>query len=400
MSINQQVEKPLCELSIVMPCLNEAETLAICIRKAQRFLAENQVAGEIIIADNGSADGSQAIAQAEGACLVHVIEKGYGSALMGGIKAAQGQYVIMGDADDSYDFSALGGYLEKLRQDYDLVMGNRFKGGIQPKAMPPLHRYLGNPVLSGIGRLFFRIQVGDFHCGLRGFKRQSILQLDLRTTGMEFASEMVVKAALRALRITEVSTILHPDGRTRPPHLRSWRDGWRHLRFLLMYSPRWLFLYPGIALITLGILGMILLLPGPVTIGAVTFDIHTLLLSGTAIILGTQTVAFAILAKQFAINTGLLPPNIRFSSIIRKYSLEIVVGSGILLMLLGIIGIVYTVIIWGTVRFGGLEPVEMMRLLVPSVTLLAVGFQMILTGFFKGILDLPIQPQKKTNFEE
>lgn len=400
MSINQQIEQSTCELSIVMPCLNEAETLAICIQKAQRFLAENQVAGEIIIADNGSTDGSQAIAQAEGARLVPVTEKGYGSALMGGITAAHGQYVIMGDADDSYDFSALGGYLEKLRQGYDLVMGNRFKGGIQPKAMPPLHRYLGNPVLSGMGRLFFNIQVGDFHCGLRGFKRESVLQLDLRTTGMEFASEMVVKASLRDLRLAEVPTILHPDGRTRPPHLRSWRDGWRHLRFLLMYSPRWLFLYPGIALITLGTLGMILLLPGPVTIWAVTFDIHTLLLSGTAIILGTQTVAFAILAKQFAINTGLLPPNTRFSSIIRKYSLEIVVGSGILLMLFGMIGIVYTVIIWGTVRFGGLEPVEMMRLLVPSVTLLAVGFQMILTGFFKGILDLPVQPQKNVNFEE
>jgi hypothetical protein len=400
MSTNQNIEESACELSIVMPCLNEAETLAICIRKAKNFLLNNHVVGEVIIADNGSTDGSQTIAQEEGARLIHVTEKGYGSALMGGIEAAHGRYVIMGDADDSYDFSALIGYVEKLREGYDLVMGNRFKGGIQPKAMPPLHRYLGNPVLSGIGRLFFSIKVGDFHCGLRGFKRSAILTLDLRTTGMEFASEMVVKASLRGLRITEVPTVLHPDGRTRPPHLRSWRDGWRHLRFLLMYSPRWLFFYPGIALVALGMMGMMLLLPGPLTVGAVTFDIHTLLLSGTAIILGTQAIAFAILAKQFAINTGLLPLSARFSLVLERHSLEILVGGGILLVLFGTVGIVYTLMIWGTTQFGSLEPVQMMRLLVPSVTLLAVGFQTILAGFFKGILDLPIQQQKAASIEE
>ncbi|MHC5072213.1 MAG: glycosyltransferase family 2 protein, partial [Planctomycetota bacterium] len=249
-----------CELSIVMPCLDEAETLATCIEKARGFLERTGVAGEIVIADNGSSDGSQDIARSLGARVVDVSRKGYGAALMGGIRAARGRYVIMGDADDSYDFATLDPFLERLRAGCQLVMGNRFRGGIKPGAMPPLHRYLGNPVLSGIGKLLFRSPCGDFHCGLRGCSKTAIEQLDLRTSGMEFASEMVVKATLHGLEVAEVPTTLSPDGRSRPPHLHSWRDGWRHLRFLLMFSPRWLFLLPGISLIVLGVLLMVAIL--------------------------------------------------------------------------------------------------------------------------------------------
>jgi hypothetical protein len=311
---------------------------------------------------------------------------------MGGIKAAQGKYVIMGDADDSYDFAALDNFLEKLRAGFELVMGNRFQGGIQPHAMPILHQYFGNPVLSRIGKLFFRSPIGDFHCGLRGFNREAILKLDLRTTGMEFASEMVVKATLHQLHITEVPTILYPDGRSRSPHLRSWRDGWRHLRFLLMYSPRWLFLYPGLILTATGVLGMGLLLPGPLTLGKVTFDIHTLLISSTAIILGSQLVTFAILAKQFAINAGLLSDKPYFRTALEKISLEILLVTGGLLMLLGMVGIIYSVFLWATkAQFGSLVPTQMMRLLVPAITLVAVGFQIVMFSFFKGILELKIQ---------
>jgi glycosyltransferase involved in cell wall biosynthesis len=377
------------ELSIVMPCLNEAETLASCIRKAKHFLSSHHLQGEIIVADNGSTDNSPTIAQAEGARVVSVTTPGYGSSLLGGIKAAQGKYVIMGDADDSYDFAALAPFLAKLRAGFDLVMGNRFQGGIQPQAMPILHKYLGNPILSRIGRLFFQSPIGDFHCGLRGFNREAILKLDLRTTGMEFASEMVVKATLYQLRITEVPTILYRDGRSHSSHLRSWRDGWRHLRFLLMYSPRWLFLYPGLILITTGILGMGILLPGPFTLGKITFDIHTLLISSTAIILGSQLVTFAILARQFAINAGLLPDKPYFRTIVEEISLEKFLVTGGLLILLGTLGIVYSVYLWGAkAQFGSLIPTQMMRLLVPAITLVAVGSQIVMFSFFKGILEL------------
>lgn len=379
------------ELSIVMPCLNEAETLSICIEKAKKFLVEQNIRGEIVIADNGSHDGSQAVAQNLGARVVNVTEKGYGSALMGGIRAAKSQYVIMGDADDSYDFYRLEQFVEKLREGFDLVMGNRFRGGIKPGAMPPLHRYLGNPVLSTIGQLFFKSPIGDFHCGLRGFKKEAILNLDLHTTGMEFASEMVVKSTLHKLRITEVPTILHPDGRSRPPHLQSWRDGWRHLRFLLMYSPSWLFFYPGLALILFGVLGMGLLLPGPLTLGQVTFDIHTLLLSGLSIVLGIQTLSFAILAKQFAINHKLLPSDSRFSSIIVQISMEKMLIIGLLFIVIGTLGIAYSLFFWGSLDFGALTSNYVMRILVPSVTLIAIGFQIILAGFFQGILNLKIR---------
>ena len=324
------------ELSILMPCLNEAETLATCIRKAQKALDDLNVVGEVVIADNGSTDGSPEIAASLGARVIHVAEKGYGSALLGGIRAARGKYIIMGDADDSYDFTRLGPFLDNLRAGYDLVMGNRFKGGIAPQAMPALHRYLGNPVLTGIGRLFFKSSCGDFHCGLRGFSKAAIQRLDLRTTGMEFASETVVKASLHGLRITEVPTTLSIHGRSRPPHLRSWRDGWRHLRFLLLYSPRWLFLYPGLFLMLVGALVSGWLLVGPRVVDGITLDVHTLLYAAVAIIIGYQTVIFAIFTKVFAITEGLLPEDPRLAMMFRHIKLEIGIVAGTLLFVGGI----------------------------------------------------------------
>src|SRR5256714_522661 len=306
-SHSPQQTEAVCEVSVLMPCLNEAETLGTCINKAKASLKSLGVNGEVIIADNGSTDGSQEIARSLGARVVNVERRGYGNALMRGIATAHGKYVIMGDADDSYDFTNLGPFLEKLRAGYDLVMGNRFMGGIKPGAMPPLHRYLGNPVLTGIGRIFFKSPAGDFHCGLRGFRREAVLGLDLRTTGMEFASEMVVKSTLHKLRISEVPTALQPDGRSRPPHLRSWSDGWRHLRFLLLYSPRWLFLYPGALLMAAGLVAGLILLQGPVVVAGVGFDAQTLLYTAAAVILGFQAVAFAVFTKVFAISEGLLP---------------------------------------------------------------------------------------------
>ncbi|MEA2173503.1 MAG: hypothetical protein QOD00_1095 [Blastocatellia bacterium] len=376
------------ELSVVMPCLNEAETLAICIEKARSSLEREKVAGEIIIADNGSTDGSQAIAEAAGARVVAVEAKGYGSALMGGIAAARGQYIIMGDADDSYDFANLGPFIEKLRAGYDLVMGNRFRGGIQEGAMPPLHKYLGNPVLTGLGRLFFRSPVGDFHCGLRGFSKSALVKLDLHTTGMEFASEMVVKATLRRMRITEVPTTLSPDGRSRAPHLRSWRDGWRHLRFLLLYSPRWLFLYPGALLMLVGLAVGLWLLPGPRNIGGVTIDVHTMLYAALAIVIGFQAIVFAIFTKVFAISEGLLPDDPRLQRVFRHITLEVGLIVGSLLLLAGLAGSVYAYVNWGEHSFGPLNTSRTMRIVIPSVTSLTLGCQTVLSSFFLSILGL------------
>lgn len=376
------------ELSILMPCLNEAETLATCIRKAQKALADLNVAGEVIIADNGSTDGSPEIAAGLGARVVHVAEKGYGSALSGGIKAARGKYIIMGDADDSYDFTNLGPFLEKLRAGYDLVMGNRFKGGIEPNAMPPLHRYLGNPVLTGIGRLFFNSPCGDFHCGLRGFSKAAIQRLDLRTTGMEFASETVVKASLHGLRITEVPTTLSVDGRNRPPHLRSWRDGWRHLRFLLLYSPRWLFLYPGLLLMLVGTLVSGWLLVGPRVVDGITLDVHTFLYAAMAIVIGYQTVIFAIFTKVFAITEGLLPEDPRLNTLFRYIRLETGILAGALLLATGIGLSIYALSFWSATSFGPLDPSRTLRLVIPAVTAIALGLQTVLSSFFLSILGL------------
>lgn len=376
------------EFSIVMPCLNEAETLAICIQKAQRSLAENNVRGEIIIADNGSSDGSQEIATELGARVVNVKSRGYGSALMGGIAAAQGKYVIMGDADDSYDFAHLDPFIRQLREGFDLVMGNRFLGGIKKGAMPPLHRYLGNPVLTTIGRLFFRSPVGDFHCGLRGFSKAAVTNLNLQTTGMEFASEMVVKATLHSMRIAEVPTTLSPDGRTRAPHLRSWRDGWRHLRFLLLYSPRWLFLYPGGLLMLAGLIVMLWLVPGPKKIGTITFDVHTLLYGGAAIIIGFQSILFAVFTKIFAISEGLLPEDDRLNRAFRYLTLEVGLIAGLLLIIAGLSGTVYAYWYWDQLSFGNLDPTQTMRVVIPAVTCLAVGCQTLFSSFFLSILGL------------
>jgi glycosyltransferase involved in cell wall biosynthesis len=376
------------EFSVVMPCLNEAETLATCIGKAQRSLNELKVTGEIVVADNGSTDGSLEIARQMGANVVRVEEKGYGNALMAGIAAARGTYVIMGDADDSYDFSSLGPFIEKLREGYDLVMGNRFLGGIKRGAMPPLHRYLGNPVLTTIGRLFFKSPCGDFHCGLRGFSKAAVMQLDLRTTGMEFASEMVVKATLNKMRIAEVPTTLSPAGRSRPPHLRSWRDGWRHLRFLLLYSPRWLFLYPGLLLMLFGLLIGAWLLPGPQTIGGIMFDVHTLLYAGLAVIIGFQAIVFAIFTKVFAISEGLLPQDPRLNAVMEYITLEVGLIVGIVLVLLGLAGSIYAVGYWDVHSFGKLDPSRTLRIVIPAVTFLTLGCQILLSSFFLSILGL------------
>ena len=377
-----------CELSIVMPCLNESETLATCIDKAMGFIEKHRIAGEVVIADNGSTDGSQTIAAAHGARVVPVPVRGYGAALIGGIRAARGRYVIMADADDSYDLVHLMPFVEKLRDGYELVMGNRFRGGIAAKAMPPLHRYLGNPVLTGIGRLFFRSPIGDFHCGLRGFDKAAILKLDLQTTGMEFASEMVVKATLNKLRMAEVPTPLSPDGRSRPPHLRSWRDGWRHLRFLLVYCPRWLFLYPGLLLMGLGLIVLAMLMPGPRRVGGVVFDIHTMLYAAMGVIVGFQIITFALFSKVFAMKIRLLAEDEGQEKILRFFTLERGLILGIAFCLVGLMASVYAVFTWGSVSFGPLEPVRMMRITIPALTCLCVGIQMIFASFFLSVLDI------------
>ena len=379
------------EVSVVMPCLNEAETLATCIAKARASLDALGLPGEIIVADNGSSDGSQVIGTEMGARVVPVAEKGYGSAILGGIASAHGKYIIMGDADDSYDFANLGPFVAKLRDGYDLVMGNRFQGGIEADAMPFLHKYLGNPVLTATGRLFFRSPCSDFHCGLRGFRKSSIESLDLRTTGMEFASEMVVKATLHNLKIAEVPTKLSPDGRTRKPHLRSWRDGWRHLRFMLLYSPRWLFLYPGLLLMILGTVIGGRLLWGPLQLGGVTFDVHTLLYAAMAIVIGFQTVVFAVFTKVFATTQGLLPEDPRLNKLFRYIKLETGLIVGFALLLMGFAGSVFALSEWRAHLFGPLEPRATLRLVIPAVTLIMLGLQAVFSSFFLSILGLKRQ---------
>lgn len=379
---------PALELSVVMPCLNEELTLAPCIERALACLRELGVAGEVVIADNGSTDRSTEIARACGARVVSVPQPGYGSALMGGIVAARGRYIIMGDADMSYDFGALEPFLTRLRAGDQLVMGNRFRGGIAPGAMKPLHKYLGNPVLTGIGRLLFGSPCGDFHCGLRGFERAAILGLDLRTTGMEFASEMVVKATLYQLRIGEVPTTLAPDGRDRPPHLRSWRDGWRHLRFLMLYSPRWLFLYPGAFLMILGIVLGAWLLPGPRQIGGAVLDIHTLLYAALFVNIGFQAVCFAFFTKIFAISEGLLPDSPRLDRMFRFITLETGLIVGLVLIVLGIVGSFAALSGWSHQDYGPLNPSRTLRLVIPAVTALTLGAQTVLSSFFLSVLGL------------
>jgi glycosyltransferase involved in cell wall biosynthesis len=376
------------ELTILMPCLDEAETIAICIAKAIGYLKRSGIRGEVLIADNGSTDGSQTIAAAAGARVVTVAGKGYGTALLGGIRAARGTFVIMGDADDSYDFSDLDGFVVKLRQGHALVMGNRFKGGIKPGAMPPLHRYLGNPVLTTIGRIFFRSPCGDFHCGLRGFDRAAILGLDPQAPGMEFASEMVVKATLHGLKITEVPTTLSPDGRSRPPHLRSWRDGWRHLRFLLLFSPRWLFLYPGLGLFASGVVMMAWLLPGSRTVGGVTFGIHTLFYASLAVVVGFHSALFYVFARLYGMREGLAPPNEQLLRVTGKLTLELGLLAGLVLLLAGLGLAVVAVSAWTQTAFGFLSPEYVMRFVIPSGTCILLAFQIAYGAFFLSVLEL------------
>jgi glycosyltransferase involved in cell wall biosynthesis len=376
------------ELSIVMPCLNEAETLASCIGKAQSYLRRSGISGEIVVGDNGSTDGSQEIAAKLGARVIHIPIRGYGAALYGAVTAAHGRYCIMGDSDDSYDFENLDAFVEKLRAGYDVVMGNRFQGGIQPGAMPWKNRYIGNPILSTIGKLFFRAGVGDFHCGLRGFTKSAFQKMDLRTTGMEFASEMVIKAKLMGLKMTEAPTILKPDGRSRPPHLLPYRDGWRHLRFMLLHSPRWLFLYPGSLLILLGLAGCAWLLPGPRVVHGVGFDVHTLLYAFVSVLLGFQLVAFAVFTKVFAISEGLLPEDPRLTRVFRYITLETGLVAGGLLVAAGIGGSVFAVSGWAKESFGTLDAGHMLRIVMPAVFSLTLGVQIICSSFFLSILGL------------
>jgi glycosyltransferase involved in cell wall biosynthesis len=376
------------ELSVVLPCLNEAETLETCVRRAQRAIQDAKIAGEVIVADNGSSDDSVEIAERLGVRVVHVKAMGYGNALMGGIAAASGKYILMGDADASYDFGHIPRFLEKLRAGADLVMGNRFQGGIQPGAMPFLHRYLGNPVLSGLGRLFFKSPFGDFHCGLRAISKTAYARLGLQTTGMEFASEMVVKATLLKLSVAEVPTTLSPDGRTRSPHLRTWRDGWRHLRFLLLYSPRWLFLYPGLLLMLAGTLLELWLLPAARTVGDVTFDVHTMVYAAAFVLLGFQAVAFAVFTKVFAISEGLFPPDPALEKIFRYITLEVGLVAGTVLIAAGMGASVYAVGLWGARHFGMLDYSHTMRLVIPAALFLILGAQTVFTSFFLSVLGL------------
>jgi glycosyl transferase family 2 len=377
------------ELTILMPCLNEAETLAVCIEKAQRFLARSGISGEVLIADNGSTDGSQEIATKLGATVVAVPRRGYGAALIGGIEAARGRYTIFGDADDSYNFEALQPFVDVLRTGADVVMGNRFRGGIAPGAMPPLHKYLGNPVLTTIGRVLFKVPAGDFHCGLRGFNTARIRELNLNATGMEFASEFVVRAALADYSIKEVPTTLQPDGRSRPPHLRTWRDGWRHLRFLLLFSPSWLFLFPGVLMILFGVVGAAVLLPGELRISHhVTLDTHSLLVSSIAVIIGIQFVTASVLARRYGVLNGLLPPPKGWSPGHRA-SLERVLILGGALVVLGAIGVIYGVTSWARVHFGSLEGPFLMRVMIVSLTMLAAGLQLATLAFLTGLIEIP-----------
>ena len=378
-------------VSIVMPCLNEAETLATCITKARNFLTLNQIKGEILIADNGSTDGSIAIAEGLGVRIVHVKQKGYGNALREGFEAAQSRYIIMGDADDSYDFSNLMPFIEALESGYDLVIGNRFRGGIMPGAMPVLHQYLGNPVLSWIARLFFKNTIGDFHCGLRGLNRDAVRSLNLQTTGMEFASEMIVKAVMQGLKIKEVPIVLYPDGRTRPPHLRTWSDGWRHLKFLLLYSPRWLFLYPGISLAILGIVISAFLIDGPQRLGNIVLDINTLLYAAFLIILGVQSALFSLFTYVFGVNMGLLPKDTTTENWIRHVGLERGLLLGLGMILLGFVSSIGALFYWSQNFFGEIDPRVSMRLAIPGAVLFTLGFQILFASFFLGILNTKLK---------
>jgi len=376
------------ELTVVIPCLNEALTIAGCVREALDALASAGIAGEVVVADNGSTDGSQDLATKAGARVVPIATKGYGNALRGGIAAAHGRYILMGDADGSYDFSHLPRFVERLRTGADLVMGNRFLGGIEAGAMPWKNRRIGNPILSFVGRLFFHTSIGDFHCGLRAFSADAYHRMDLRTTGMELASEMVIKSVLFGLRVEEVPTVLRKDGRDRPPHLRPWRDGWRHLRFMLLFSPRWLFWYPGIFLMALGTIVGGALVQGPLPLGRITLDVHTLLFAAVAVLIGFQAASFAVLSKFFTIRAGLRSHQPGFEDWFRHLTLESGLVTGSILVATGLTVSVGAVWFWGDQGFGQLQPTRTLRWVIPGALCLVLGCQMILTSFFLGVLRL------------
>lgn len=389
------------ELTVLMPCLNEAETVGVCVEKALGFLTSSDIRGEVLVADNGSTDGSQELARQAGARVVDVPDRGYGAALRGGIRSARGRYIIMGDADDSYDFERLEGFVGRLRAGDQLVMGNRFQGGIEPGAMPVLHRVVGNPVLSWLGRLFFRVPVGDFHCGLRGFDRASVERLGLHTTGMEFASEMVVASALAGYTISEVPTTLRQDGRSRPPHLRSFRDGWRHLRFLLLYSPRWLFFYPGLVAFTLGLVATVALCIQPIEIGEVGFDTGTLLYAAAAVVIGYQAVIFALLTRRYGERVGLLPQRDYLNWLKRHISLERGVVLGLALILFGLVLAVASFGRWSDAGFGALDGARTVRIVVPATLGLMLGTQTISASLFWSFMGIelgkePLEPSRST----
>jgi glycosyltransferase involved in cell wall biosynthesis len=380
-----------------MPCLNEAETLARCIESARLGLQRAGVCGEIIVADNGSTDGSPAIAKKLGARVVPVREKGYGSALRGGIQAALGKWILMGDADDSYDFSEADRFVKKFQEGFELVMGCRLAvggGTILPGAMPWKNRRLGNPALSFLGRLFFKCPAHDFHCGLRGFTRAAFEKMDLQTTGMEFASEMVIKSTFKELKIAEVPVTLRPDGRSRPPHLKPWRDGWRHLRFMLLFSPRWLFFAPGIFLSLLGIILGAALSVQNIVIGGVNLNVGTLMMACMAVVVGFQLVAFAFFTKVFAIAEGLLPDDPKFSRVFKFFNLEKGILLGLAVLLVGIILSVRAVWIWKQAGFGELSPEENLRRLIPAATLIVLGVQTVFSSFFMSALGLKTRTRK------
>jgi glycosyltransferase involved in cell wall biosynthesis len=377
------------ELSVVMPCLNEARTLGTCIRKAQTSFERIGITGEVVVADNGSTDGSREIARELGARVVPVEQRGYGAALTGGIAAARGRWVIMGDADDSYDFSELEPFVQRLREGYDLVAGNRFKGGIREGAMPWLHRRLGNPALSFVGRRLYGTPCGDIYCGLRGFDREKVAALDIRSSGMEFAIEMIVKATMMGLKVTEVPTTLSPDAEGREPHLNTWRDGWRSIRLLLLYSPKWLFLYPGLALLAVGVAGMAWLVPGQRSVGSVTFDVSTLLYFSLAVIVGLQSVYFFLTARWFGITEGLLPDDPRIRRLLEgRGRLELGLAAGMLLLGIGLGLSVYALATWNEAGFGRLDYPDTLRIIIPGATLIACGMQTALSALFLSVLGL------------
>lgn len=388
--IHQISQEPI-HLTVVMPCLNEAETLSLCIRKAFQGMRDAGISGEVVVADNGSSDGSQSLAEREGARLVHVEEKGYGNALRGGITAALGKWIIMGDADDSYDFSAIRPFVEKLEEGWEVVMGCRLPAGggkVLPGAMPWKHRWIGNPALTFIGRLLFRCPAHDFHCGLRAFTKDAFESIDLRTTGMELASEMVIKSTIRGLRITEVPITLYPDGRSRAPHLRSWRDGWRHLRFMLLFSPRWLFLIPGISMTSLGVVGFIPLSMGSLAFGKITLDVGTLVGCSLLLLVGFQLICFAVFTRVFVVAEGLLPPNRKLEQALDSIAIEWGLLAGILLSSVG--AVIFSIALWDWYQagFGSLSLAANLRRVIPASTLVMLGIQILFGSFFIGVLGL------------